>query len=468
MNRLRPFIAAASAMLLLAGCAAATADRGFEEVSGIAQARLGLKLARMQSDEAARAIRARTEQLLRAELTADAAVEVALLNNRGFQAALAELGIGAADLARAQQPPVPGFTFSRLRRGDELEIERSVSLGILGLVTWPFRAEAEARAFERQKRLTAQDAVRLAAQTRRAYFAAVAAAQSATYADQALAAASARAELARRMNEVGNWSLLNYAREQAFAAEAAMLRTRARIATVATRERLTRLLGLYGGDIAYELPPLLPRLPEQPIEVGDAEARAMRDRLDVQAARANLDVLAATFGLTKVTRFIDVFEGGYERNSDSGRPVQKGYEIHIEVPIFDFGEAALVSAEARYWQAVHRLADIAVNARSEVRETHAAYLAHYQIANQYRREVLPLRQRISEELVLRYNNMLTSVFELLAEAREQIAATNAAIEAQRDFWIADTDLQFALIAETGPESAAAPTARGGAATRAAH
>ena len=95
-------------------------------------------------------------------------------------------------------------------------------------------------------------------------------------------------------------------------------------------------------------------------------------------------------------------------------------------------------------QAVNRVAETAVNARSEVREAYAAYRTAYDIARHYRDEIVPLRKRISEEKLLRYNGMLISVFELLADAREQVASVNAAIEALRDFWIAEADLQVAL------------------------
>jgi hypothetical protein len=47
--------------------------------------------------------------------------------------------------------------------------------------------------------------------------------------------------------------------------------------------------------------------------------------------------------------------------------------------------------------------------------------------------------------VLRYNGMLIGVFELLADARTQIASVNASIEALRDFWLAQADLDMALI-----------------------
>jgi outer membrane protein TolC len=59
-------------------------------------------------------------------------------------------------------------------------------------------------------------------------------------------------------------------------------------------------------------------------------------------------------------------------------------------------------------------------------------------------EVVPLRKRISDEVLLRYNGMLASVFELLTDSRAQVGSVNAAIEAQRDFWIAQTNLQAAI------------------------
>jgi outer membrane protein TolC len=85
-----------------------------------------------------------------------------------------------------------------------------------------------------------------------------------------------------------------------------------------------------------------------------------------------------------------------------------------------------------------------VNARSQVREAYSSYRTAYDLARHYRDEVVPLRKTISHEVLLRYNGMLASVFELLADAREQVASVNGAIETQRDFWIAQTELQSAI------------------------
>ena len=95
-------------------------------------------------------------------------------------------------------------------------------------------------------------------------------------------------------------------------------------------------------------------------------------------------------------------------------------------------------------QSLHRTAEVAVNARSEVRESYSEYRTAYDLARHYRDEVVPLRKRISDENLLRYNGMLIGVFELLADSREQVAGVTGYIEALRDYWIADTNLQAAL------------------------
>jgi len=153
--------------------------------------------------------------------------------------------------------------------------------------------------------------------------------------------------------------------------------------------------------------------------------------------------------LSKATGVINVLHAGYVNSSKTGSERENGYEIELELPIFDWGRARVAKAESIYMQSVHRTADIAVRARSQVREAYSAYRTTYDLAKHYRDEVVPLRKKISDETLLRYNGMLMSVFELLADARAQIAGVNAAIEAQRDFWIAESELQAAISGSGG-------------------
>jgi outer membrane protein TolC len=243
-------------------------------------------------------------------------------------------------------------------------------------------------------------------------------------------AAEASAELARRMEQVGNFNKLQRAREQSFYADAALNLARAEQAQRTTRERLTRLLGLWGAQTQFKLPDRLPDLPQDLVDRPDIERVALAQRLDVQGAKLAAEQTARNLGLTKTTRFINVLELGAVRNSSNEAPTQRGWEIGVELPLFDWGGARVARAEGVYMQAVHRAAETAINARSEVREAYGAWRSAYDIARHHQDEIVPLRKQIAEENVLRYNGMLIGVFELLADARLQIASVNAAIEGQ--------------------------------------
>ena len=444
-------IALALAALLLGGCASFSQDGGLDAVSAAAQARTGQALRLSNATD-----EAQLDELLRQPLSADAAVRVALINNRGLKAALADLGASEADLVQAGRLRNPGLSFGRLHGGGENEIDRSVTFDLAGLLTLPLRSGIERGRFEQAKLQAASQAVQLAADTRRAYFNAVAARQSAEFMERAAAAAEAGAELAGRMARAGNWSKLDQAREQAFYADAMAQSARAKHQATATRERLTRLLGLWGERTAFTLPERLPDLPAAPTEVADLEAQAMAQRLDVQISKLDTAAQARALGLSHATGFINVLDAGYANKSSSGAPRQNGYQVALELPIFDWGGARNAKARTLYMQAVERTADTAVRARSDVREAYSAYRTNYDLARHHRDQVVPLRKKISDEVLLRYNGMLSGVFELLADAREQIGSVNSAIDTQRDFWIAQTELQSAINGNGGPSAKEQP------------
>ena len=186
-------------------------------------------------------------------------------------------------------------------------------------------------------------------------------------------------------------------------------------------------------------------------------------------ARLATEQLAANLGLTRTTRFVDVFEVGAIHNTfNDGAPAQRGYEIGFQIPLFDWGDARVAKAEQLYLQAVERTAATAVAARSEVREAYLGYRSAYDIARHWRDEIVPLRKRISEENLLRYNGMLIGVFELLADAQAQIASVDGYIEALRDFWLARAELDMALVGAPAPAPTALSTTSMAADSGAAH
>ena len=444
----------------VSGCATFSRDGGFDSVARATKEIAGKEVTRFKTEDERSKINARLIELLAKPLDVEAAVQIALFNNRGLQASFSDLDISEADLVSAGRLPNPRFSMKRASGQGEIALEQALTFNVLSLVTVPFASEVERRRFARVQAQVTLDVLRLAADTRKAYFAAVAAEETVRYMRQVKVAAEAGAELARRMAEVGNWSKLNQAREQSFYADAILQVAKAELAATSSREQLNRLMGLWGDQIRFQLPDRLPDLPKAADDLPDAEMLGMERRIDLRMAKLEAEAQARNLGLTKVTRFINVLELGPMREMEGqrGDPWKRGYEISFELPIFDFGSARLAKAEAIYMQSVNRAAEAAINARSEIREAYKGYRTSYDIARHYRDEVLPLRKRISEENLLRYNGMLIGIFELLADARTQIAGVNASIEALRDFWMARTELDMALIGKPSTSPAIAPSA----------
>jgi outer membrane protein TolC len=430
--------------LLLASCAQFSTDGGISKVSALA----GQPVARIQTTQDAQLVQDSTNTLLAAPLTADAAVQIALLNNRDLQASLSELGISEADLVRAGRLPNPFISFSRLS-GNGVEIERAIGFDFLSVLTMPARIKIERQRFEQVQQRAALQAVSLAANTRRAFFNAVAAAETERYLLQVEQSAAAGAELALEMKKAGNWSALDAMRQQAFHAETVAQRDQAAQVRLAAHEELTQLLGLENGA-AIQLPARLPDLPLALQQVAQPEQHALEHRLDVQIARSNALALADALGLSRDTALVDAIRLTYKNKSVSGEPRADGVEASLMLPLFDWTGSKNKRAEALYMQAVHQSADVAVRARSEVRTALAARQTAHSIARHYRDTVVPLRKQIADETLLRYNGMLIGVFELLVDARSQMQAVNGSILAVRDYWIAESGWQMALSGGSAP------------------
>ncbi|MGH6609006.1 MAG: TolC family protein, partial [Burkholderiaceae bacterium] len=422
-----------TAVSLLAGCSTFSSDGGFATVEQTARERLGKDVSWLKTEAEQQTVTNRLNELLAKPLSVDDAVQIALLNNKGLQASYFDLGISESNLVQAGRLPNPHFSMTRLSLVEEgvrhYTVEQALTINVFALLTMPQALKVERRRFEQAQRAVALDVLRIASDTRKAYYAALAAEESVRYARQVNEVAQVSADLARRMRDVGNFSKLQQAREQSFYADATLNLARAQQAGVAARERLTRLLGFSGEQAQFALPERLPDLPKAPNELPNVEQTAMEQRIDLQMTRLETEALASNLGLTRATRFINVFEAGFarEREGPRGAPWARGYEISFEIPLFDFGSARVARAEATYMQAVNRVAAAAINARSEVREAYLGYRTNYDIARHYRDEIVPLRQRIADENLLRYNGMLIGVFELLADARAQIASVNASI-----------------------------------------
>lgn len=453
-------IATLGSALALAACQTFTPDGGLTVASDIAAKELRKNIVSIQTGDDASMASARVRHLIGRPLTADAAVQIALFNNRGLQAAYNELGIAEAVRVRQSLPPNPQVSVLRVSGSIETELERQIIGDILALVTLPARSEIAGGRFRQAQLAAALETLRAADRARAAFYRAVAANQSVELLMQAESAAGASAQLAKRLGETGALNKLDQAREQSFHADVANRLAMARARASSERERLVRTLGLSGADLNFTLPKSLPPLPSRVSRMPQVEQEALNRRIDLQIARIELDLLAKSYGLTAATRFVNVLEGGYADKVKDDKETglhshSRGFTVTFEIPVFDFGETRVREAEQAYLHAANKLAEMAVNIRSEARDAYRGYRSSYDIAARYQREILPLRKAISDEMMLRYGAMQVDVFSLLTDARQRIAANAAAVDALRDFWLASANLSATI---AGGASASADSA----------
>ena len=456
----------------LSGCASFSPDSGMSVVSDVAGQTIGKDTAFVRSADDAERAGGAVRRLLGRPLSADAAVQIALLGNKGLQAAYNELALAETDLVQQSLPPNPTFSISRISGNGASEIERQVVGDILALATLPFRSEIARERFRQAQLRAALATLRLAADVRRTYFQSVAANEMVVLLTDAKSTAESTAQLAKKLGETGSLNKLDQAREQVFYAETTADLATARQEATSARERLTRLMGLWGDDLGFRLPDRLPALPRQPRSLPTIEADAVGHRIDLQIARMELAVLEKSLGLTQATRFVTLLDvaGISKRTTDPEAPPfrERGFDVQFQIPIFDGGEVRVRQAVESYNQAFNLLTEKAVNVRSEARDAYRVYRSAHDIASHYQREILPLRQIITEEMQLRFSSMQIDVFALLTEARQRLASLRAAIDAKRAFWLAQSDLQPAVngggsggARETPTTTAAATPAAGG-------
>lgn len=439
-----------AAALLLAGCASIDIDQAIADTDASTSAMTQGKLALARTSEQHQAREQLAATLLGKPLTMDDAVQLALANSPAVQTMLAQ---SWADMAAANQGgriANPLFTFERMRLGNELELGRLLSFGLLDLLTLPRRQSIAASAMAQARVQLSVRVVEQVSQVRQAWVRAVAGQQLLSYAEQVNRSAQASAELARRMQEVGNYTKLQRARQHVFYADATAQLAVAGQTARAAREDLVRQLGLSDEQaLQLKLPERLPDLPATPREVATLNATALQQRLDVQMARLQLDAAGKSQGLNLLTSLIDVDVGLRHdtvfNTATGARDNRRGYELDIRLPLFDWGSNQRSAMNAQALTAANRYDSITRAASSQLREHYGAYRTAYDLARHYRDEIVPLRQAMAEENVLRYNGMLIGVFELLADSREQIASVMAAINAQQQFWLADAGLSSSLL-----------------------
>ena len=449
MIRLRLAYRAGSLLLvaLLSGCfAAVPREAGFPDVERTVAERTGYRVHWNRGSASDRAVEATVRSMLAKQVSADEAVQVALLNNRNLQATYEELAVAQADLVSAGllRNPVFDAEVRFIEGGGGTGLELAVVQDFIDVLFIPLRTRLAGAAFEAAKARVAGDVLDLAGQVRGAFYTLQAAQQTREMRVQILAATEASYDLARRLRAAGNIRELDLATEQVLFEQSKLDVRAAETQVVQSRERLNRLMGLWGPQTQWRAVPRLPDLPSDQIPAETVERRAVERSLDLASARLAVSATGTRLGIAAPLGLLPEGEAGASAEREPDGEWAVGPAVSLPIPLFSQGQPAIAAARSDLRRAQQEYHATAVAVRSHARAAHDAVAAALDQVQQYRRVILPLRQKVVTETQLQYNAMQVSPLQLLLAKQQQIQAGEDYIQALRAFWLARTDLDVLL------------------------
>jgi cobalt-zinc-cadmium efflux system outer membrane protein len=441
------FAAVCFCAALLGGCASVPQEAGFDSVERMVAEREPYRLHWDRGTAADLEVERSIDEWLQKELSVDAAVQIALLNNPRLQAVYEELGVTQSDVVEAGLLENP-VLFGQVRFPDQSDAatnyEFDITQNFLDLLMLPARKSLAGIHFEQTQLKVADEVVQVAAEVRRSYYGALGALQLRDLQQEIALAAADTFELAQRMRSAGNISDLQLARERSQFEEARLRLSGAEIDLLQAREALTRLMGLWGNRSRWRLSPRLPELPEPEMPLDGLESLAIGNRLDLAAERREVEALAQALGIVVDWRWVGRIEVGISTERETDKTWLTGPSLAIELPIFNQRQADIARLEAQLRRSQKLLTAQAVQIRSEVRLLRDRMMMVRDRVLHYRQTILPLRERIVHLTLQNYNYMLIGAFELILAKREEFEAYRGYLESLRDYWILRAELRRVL------------------------
>ncbi len=442
-NPLTLFIIAALALPALA----APKEPPSRPVEKAVRERTGLAV-RWQQDAAAReAALAEVRTLLKKPLTVNRAVQIALLNNRELLATFEDVGVSAADLREAGLWKNPSFDLSVRfpdRAPSGANWEEAVAFDLLDLLMLPLRKRVAADHLAAAQLRVANETLRLVSEVKMAVYDLLGDEAMLTHRRTIVDIQNTALDLTQRQHEAGNVTDLALGQQQAAYNAARLELAMAENAQREHREKINRLLSLWGDDTAWKIREGLPPVPENDVPLRGLESLAVAQRLDLAAAQLELAGVVRALGLTKTYRYIGALEFGVDTERDTDRTNVTGPTLRLELPIFNQGQGRVAKGQAELRRAERKLEALAIGLRADVRALHDKLAALRETARFYQTEVVPTRRAITAGMLLHYNGMLVGNFELFTTRAEQIEAEHKAIETQRDYWTTRAELERAV------------------------
>lgn len=415
-------------------------------------------IVRWQNDAAAReATFVEVRALLKQPLTVNRAVQIALLNNREFLATFEEVGVSAADLREAGMWKNPSIDLSVRfpdRAPSGANWEEAAAFDLLDLLMRPLRKRVATAQLAAAQLRVADEAVRLVAEVKTAMYELQADEAMLAHRRTVVEVQHTAIDLAQRQHEAGNITDLALAQQQAAYNTARLELSMAENDQRAHREKVNRLLSLWGGDTVWKVAGGLPALPEGDVPLRGLESLAVSQRLDLAAAHMELAGIIRALGLTKAYRYVGALEFGVNTERDPDRTNVTGPTLRLELPLFNQGQARVAKGEAELRRAERKLEALAIDIRADVRALHDKLAALREAARFYQREIVPTRRAITAGMLLHYNGMLIGNYELFTARAEQIEAEHKGVETLRDYWMTRAELERSVGGNLRPRASA--------------
>jgi len=448
-HKLKSFPSLILIAALFSGCASLDARPAFEEVRKSVEARTGQKVRWNQSAEEDAFVASEIRRMLTGQLTADQAVQIALLNNRRLQGTYERLGIAQANLVQAGLLKNPVFHAElRFLEGDPAGkdpiLEMAVAQSFLDILMIPLRKRLARAQLEAVKAEVTALIMDLTGQARIAFYTFQASVQALSMQRKILQATEASYEMALRLHEAGNITDLALANERALHEQSKLSVASAELAMVEARERMNSLMGLWGKDTEWDVVPHLPHIPQEPMDLSELERRAVANSQDLIILRERMRLIAARTGIDMNTLILPDFELGVASERESDGLWNVGPSLAIAFPVFDWGQARQTAGLARLRQVWDQYTALAIELRASARSARNRLLHARRQCDYYRRVVLPLAEQITLETQLQYNAMQLGVFQLLQAKQREITIRQRYVLAQRDYWITRTELEQIL------------------------
>jgi outer membrane protein, heavy metal efflux system len=426
----------------LTGCASVNLNAGFPEVSALVEERYATSIVWNNGTELDKEAAEKLRSLLQRNLTADSAVQIAMLNNRDLQAIYADLGVAQADLVQAglfRNPVLDAAVFFPLS-GVRPDFQLSVVFSFLDALYVPLRKRVAAAAFEEVKLRVTGAVLDFAAQVRTAFYTHQANGQMLELRQAVVQALTASLEVSRRLHEAGNISDLDLARDRALAESSKLALRSAEIAERQSREQLNGLMGAWGEQIGWSIDQRLPDIPAQELQLDGIERVVLERSIDLSHARQRIIAAGQQVGYDRATALFPEMDigGGAEREGEEAWKV--GPSLAVPIPLFDQGQARIGRAIAEMRRAQQEYYALAVRIRSTARAVQDRVRGAQDRALYYRDILLPLHERIVNEAQLQYNAMQIGILQLLRDRQQQIETGVAYVEALREYWFARADL----------------------------